>query len=146
MQMMHKSSFNIRTARDFLHEMIIPQHEDFREKHSSSHHALLAIILVYHMYEWVHGAPFSIKHFRSTYKNEDDVEQMFGLAKNIANGTKHFAQRATTQVQTGFSSGFSDGFARPLNVEFDDGRKQSVDVFLRQLVEFWVQQEKDGAL
>ena len=40
---------------------------------------------------------------------------------------------------------FSDGFARPLNVEFDDGRKQSADVFLRQLVEFWVQQEKDGA-
>ena len=52
MQMMHKSSFNIRTARDFLHEMIIPQHEDFREKNSSSRHALLTIILVYHMYEW----------------------------------------------------------------------------------------------
>ena len=73
MQMMHKSSFNIRTARDFLHEMIIPQHEDFREKNSSSRHALLAIILVYHMYEWVHCAPFSIKHFRSTYKNGDRV-------------------------------------------------------------------------
>ena len=146
MQMMHKSSFKIRTARDFLHEMIIPQHEDFRENNSSSRHALLAIILVYHMYEWVHGSKFSIDHFRSTYKNEDGVAEMFELARNIVNGTKHFKQKAKTQAQTGFSSGFSDGFARPLNVEFDDRRKpQSADVFLRRLVEFWVQQEKDGA-
>ena len=145
MQMMHKSSFNIRTARDFLHEMIIPQHEDFREKNSSSRHALLTIILVYHMYEWVHGCKFSIKHFRSTYKNEDGVAEMFELARNIANGTKHFSKKAKTQVQTGFSSGFSDGFACPLNVEFDDGRKQPADVFLRSLVKFWVQQKKGGA-
>ena len=125
--------------------MIIPQHENFRDKNSSSRHALFAIILVYHMYEWVHCAPFSIKHFRSTYKNEDGVAEMFGLAKNIANGTKHFSQKAKTQVQPGFSSGFSDGFTCPLTVEFDDGRKQPADVFLRQLVEFWVQQEKGGA-
>ena len=146
MQIMHKSSFNIRTARDFLDKMIIPQYEDFRKKNSSSRHALLTIILVYHMYEWVHpNIPFSEGHFKSTYENEDGVAEMFELARNIANGTKHFSQKTKTQVQTGFSSGFSDGFARPLNVEFDDGRKQSVDVFLRQLVEFWVQQEKDGA-
>ena len=113
MQMMHKSSFNIRTARDFLHEMIIPQHEDFREKNSSSRHALLTIILIYHMYEWVHGIQFSIKHFRSTYKNEDGGAEIFGLARNIANGTKHFSKRDKTQVQTGFSSGFSDGYAPP---------------------------------
>ena len=145
MQIMHKSSFNIRTAHDFLHEMIIPQHENFREKNSSSRHALLTIILIYHMYEWVHGSKFSINHFRSTYKNEDGVAEMFELARNIANGTKHFLQKVKTHVQPGFSSGFSDGFARPLNVECDDGRKQSADVFLRQLVEFWVQEEKDGA-
>ena len=41
---------------------------------------------------------------------------MFELARNIANGTKHFSKKAKTQVQTGFSSGFSDGFACPLNV------------------------------
>ena len=40
--------------------MIIPQHEDFREKNSSSRHALLTIILIYHMYEW--GARHSILH------------------------------------------------------------------------------------
>ena len=54
---MHGSSFDVRTPHDFLHEMVIPQHEDFERDNSSSRHALLAIILVYHMSEWVHPIP-----------------------------------------------------------------------------------------
>ena len=142
--MPHESSFNIRTPRDFLHEMVIPQHEDFKVDNSSSRHALLTIILVYHMYEWVHRKPFNIRHFRSTYENNDCIAEMLELARKIANGTKHFSQKVKTQVQGGFSSAFSDGFARPLNVEFDDERKESADIFLRRMVEFWIQQEKVG--
>ncbi len=142
---MHESSFTIRTPRDFLHEMVIPQHEDFIGENSSSRHALLTIILVYHMYEWVHGRKFCGNHFRSTYENESGIAEMFGLARKIANGTKHFLPKAKTQVQVGFSSDFSDEFERPLNVEFDDGRKESVDIFLRKMVGFWVLQEKVGA-
>ena len=70
---------------------------------------------------------------------------MFELARNIANGTKHFLPKSKTQIQVGFSSDFSDEFERALNVEFDDGRKESVDIFLRQMVGLWVQQEKVGA-
>lgn len=141
----HDSSFNIRTPHDFMHEMIIPQYKEFRAKNSSSRHALLTIILVYHMYEWMHCKKFCCDHFRKAYENKEEMVELFELARNIANGTKHFKPRAKTRAQVGFSSAFSDGFARPLNVEYDDGRKQSVDVFLRKIVDFWKQQEEIGA-
>ena len=47
------------------------------------------------------------------------------VARSNANGTKHFAPRAKTRTQAGFSSAFSDGFARPLIIERSDGREQS---------------------
>ena len=141
----HDSSFNIRTPHDFLHEMVIPQHKEFIANNSSSRYALITIILVYHMYEWVHGDKFSKEHFRSNYGNKKEMAEMFDLARKIANGTKHFKPKTRTKAQVGFSSAFSDGFARPLNVEYDDGREQSVDLFLRKMVEFWKQQEEVGA-
>ncbi|MYF25442.1 MAG: hypothetical protein F4224_09175 [Nitrospira sp. SB0678_bin_10] len=123
--------------------MVIPQHKDFVANNSSSRHALLTIILVYHMYEWVHGKKFSTEHFNSTYENRGEMAEMFELAGKISNGTKHFRRKVKTQVQHGFSSAFSDAFARPLNVEFN-GKKQSVDSFLRKMVEFWKHQEQVG--
>ena len=143
--MTHDSSFNIRTPHHFLHEMIIPQYEEFRAKNSSSMYALLTIILVYHMYEWVHCKEFNINHFRKKYENKEEMAQLFELVRKIANGTKHFKPRAQTKVQSGFSSGFSNAFARPLIVEFDDGNKQSVDDLLYKMVEFWKHQEQVGA-
>ena len=68
--MVHESSFHIRSPHDFLNEMVIPQHEEFIADNSSSRHALLTIILAYHMYEWVHRRKFSIGHFGATYENE----------------------------------------------------------------------------
>ena len=144
--MTHGASFNILNPRDFLHEMIIPQHEDFIEDNSSSRYALLTIILVYHMYEWVHSTKFTDSHFKSVYPpSEHGMVEKFELARNITNGTKHFSPKANTQVQIGFSSGFSDDFARPLNVEFPYGRQQSADSFLDEMVRFWERQERRGA-
>ena len=61
-----------------LNEMVIPQHKEFIASNSSSRHALLTIILVYHMYEWVHGRTFSIDRFGTTYENEATMGEMFG--------------------------------------------------------------------
>ncbi len=143
--MIHNASFNIRTPRDFLHEMIIPQHEDFVQNNASARRALLTIILLYHMYEWVHRRKFTRDHFETTYPSEYGMADLFDLAEKITNGTKHFRPKAKTQVQVGFSSGFSDEFERPLNVEFPDGRHESADIFLRTIVEFWSRQERLGA-
>ena len=137
----HKSSFNIQTPHDFLHQLIIPQHNEFIQNNSSARHALLTIILVYHMYEWVHPKkPFQPYHFKSHYPSDLDMVGRFELARKISNGTKHFEPRANTHVQGGFSSDFSDEFARPLNVEFPGDREEPVDIFLRELVEFWQRQ------
>lgn len=143
--MTHTSSFDITTARDFFRMVVIPQHEDFLAENSSSRHALLTTIVVYHMYEWVNGRKFTVKHFQSTYPQDLALADVFELAKNITNGTKHFKSIAKTRKQGGFSAGFSDGFARPLIVEFPDGREKSADMFLREMVDFWTRQGKTGA-
>ena len=134
--MTHEASFDIKTAYDFLHEMIIPQYEEFKANHSSSRHALLTIILVTHMREWVNPALSYPK----------DIDEMFNLAKKIANGTKHFAPRAKTRVQPGFSSAFSAAFARPLNIEFPGNGELSADELLDKLVGFWKEQDQLGTL
>lgn len=135
--MAHESSFDIKTAHDFLHKMIIPQHEEFKADDASSRHALLTIILVYHMREWVTPELFYPKY----------IEEMIEVAGKITNGTKHFKPRAKTWVQPGFSSlDFSDDFARVLNVEFSDGRELSVVMLLDKLVDFWKEQDRLGTL
>ena len=143
--MKHKSSFGIRDANDFLNRMILPQYNEFLETNSSSRAALLTFILVYHMYEWVHRCQFNEEHFLEAYPNDGDICDFLDAARRISNGTKHFAQRADTTVQAGFSSGFSDGFARPLNVTLADGSQQSADKVLRKLVQFWERQKQVGA-
>lgn len=143
--MSHQASFGIRNACDFLSELVVPQHDAFVAHNSSSRHALLTVIVAYHMYEWVHGETFTVERFRTHYPNEQGLAETFDLARNITNGTKHFSPKAKTSTQTGFSSGFSDAFARPLNVEHADGTKESADQFLRKMVDFWKRQGASGA-
>ena len=136
--MTHSSSFGITNAHDFFHEIVLPQHEDFLAHCSSPRHALLAIIVAYHMFEWVPPGP-----------SNKALPKVFELAKKITNGTKHFKQKVQTRKQGGFSGGFSpafgDGFARSLRVMLPDGTEQSANVILRQMVDFWTQQEINGA-
>lgn len=149
----HEASFDIRTAPDFLHKLLIPQHKDFTADNASSRHAVLAIILAYHIYEWVHGRSFTREHFRKLYPDKVKMIDLFGLAGAISNGTKHFAPRAKTTAGVGFSSEFSEEFERPLNIEFPQdtvyapysGQRISADSLLKKLVTFWKDQlEKPG--
>ena len=69
----HGSSFDIKTPSDFLRKIVIPQYEDFVAANSSSRHALLAIVVAYHMYDWVHQTHFTVEHFRTTYQSVEEV-------------------------------------------------------------------------
>ena len=102
------------------------------------------------MYEWVHGEKFKVSHFERMYPSNKAFTKIFVLAREITNGTKHFSPNAQTRTQggfgSGFGSGFGKGFARPrLIVTTSDGTEQSADDFLRQIVDFWRQQESAGA-
>ncbi|MXY70835.1 MAG: hypothetical protein F4Y47_20075 [Acidobacteriia bacterium] len=120
--------------------MVVPQYEDFVASNASSRHALLAILLVHHMFEWAHGREFSKESFLEEYPNDSKMADLFDLARNISNGTKHFAPRAVTSAGGGFSSAFSDAFQRPLNIETPPNfnrNRISADILLRELVTFW---------
>lgn len=116
--------------------MILPQYEDFIGHNASTRYALLAFIVVYHMYEWVNPRKkFTKEGFQS---------------RGIVNGTKHFKPTGgqhspKRHMQTGFPSAFSDEFARPLNIEAPDGKSESVDILLRKMVDFWKRQEQLGS-
>jgi len=143
----HGHRFNIQTPRDFLHDLVIPQYEDFTRNNGSVRHALLTIILVSHMYEWVHGKGSTslVERFRSNYPNEDnDMAIFFDVARKIANDAKHFVTNVETIVQPGFSRAFNDAFTRPLNIRVSKDHIVSVDRFLDNLVDFWKRQENLG--
>ena len=143
--MTHFSSFDIKTAGDFFREIVIPQYNDFLSNNASSRHALLATIVSYHLYEWVHQTKFTVKHFNSAYPSQTPMADAFEIARNITNGTKHYKNKSVeTRTQAGFNSAFSAEFARPLIIVGPDGCEKFADIFLRELVDFWVAQKKAG--
>lgn len=144
------SSFDIKTAKDFFRKIVMPEYNDFLENNDSSRHALLATIACYHLYEWVNQKKFTVEHFESVYPDHTEMASNFELARHITNGTKHYKNKsATTRTRVGFSSAFRDssvGFARPLIIKAQDGNEKSADNLLRELVDFWEEQESAGEL
>ena len=142
---MGKNPLNSYSARDMLHSLIIPQYEDFLRKNSSIRYAVLTVLLAYHMYEWVHRVRrFTKEHFDDNYTGEDNMVELFEIAREISNDLKHCKFETNIRTQTGFSSGFSDGFARPIIVKTPQGQEISMDKLLRALVEFWKRREQLG--
>lgn len=134
----HSPEFGINDANGYFIEIVKPQYDDFLENNASRRYAILAILVTYHLFEWVHsGQKFTIEFFERTYPNDIALAKSFELARNIANGTKHFLQKTETRRQSGFSSGFTEGFARPLVVKHPDGEEQSVDKLLHDMMDFW---------
>ena len=146
--MQHVSSFDVKTAKDFFREIVIPQYNDFLANNASSRHALLTTIVCYHFYEWVHQKKFTVDHFESVYPDQAEMANNLELARNITNGTKHFKNKnVTTRTQVGFSSSFVDSsvsFERPLIIKAQDDNEKSADILLRELVEFWMGRESAG--
>ena len=142
--MNHESTFDIKTPNDFFKIVVLPQYEDFISKNSSQRHALLAILVTYHMYEWVNGTKFTVTSFKSKYSNYTGLSDTFEIARKIANGTKHFLPTTQTKTQVGFSSSFSNAFARPLIIKFPNGSEKPVDMFLEDMINFWKKESHEG--
>ncbi|PTP28162.1 hypothetical protein [Vibrio splendidus] len=139
-------TFEVQSSEQFFDVIVKPQYEDFLKNNSSSRHALLTIITVYHLYEWVHGEKFTKESFKEKYPDHEDLASEFDVARHVTNGTKHCLTRGiSTSTQRGFSSAFNNSFARPMSITYENGVSVSVDMFLRPLIDFW-QQQKDKSI
>jgi len=143
--MKHETNFDVMSARDFFDIVVLPQYEDFRKNNSSRRHALLSVVVTYHMFEWANNqTKFTLDCFKSLYADDALLADHFELARGITNGNKHFCSKIKTMSQEGFSSDFNSDFARPLNVIRSDGTKISMDELLEEMVQFWKNQRDSG--
>ena len=143
--MNHRASFGVETAAQFFDVVVKPQCEEFVSNNSSQRHALLAVIVLYHLFEWVHQTKFTSKSFAELHPSMKEISGIFEIARNITNGTKHFKNKVETRAQGGFSSGFSDAFQRPLVVVYEEDRTISADIIIRKLLEFWESHFGEGS-
>ena len=139
---MNKNPLESYSPSDLLCQLIVPQYEDFLKNNASVRHAVLTVILSYHMYEWVHREKFTKEHFENCYADEADVDKMVELfvqARAITNDLKHCNFGSDITLGGGFSAldwSIGGDWARPINVVTPKG-KISMDKLLRELVGFW---------
>jgi len=141
--------FDIKSAQDFLEQIVLPEHNEYRKNIASQRHALLTTIVAYHMYEWANGCKFTADHFRQTYSKHLPLIDNFESARKIANGTKHFISSVQTRSEENSFVEIVQGFAprtwqegcwaHPLYVECA-GKERPVDLILFEIVEFWKEQ------
>jgi len=92
--MVHTSSFDITNADAYFNEMVLPQYENFIKRNSSSRHALLTTILLYHMYEWVHKRKFREQEFKTTYPDHSNSDiDRFAFSLFLDTREKHCCHR-----------------------------------------------------
>jgi hypothetical protein len=149
------ASFEIRTASRFLQKFRQDREDFIKSDFLSERHALNAIITAYHLIDWVWGdfakdrhdlySQWHISSARDRKKQFEDylfaVCPALADARELTNGTKHFADTIETGKHEGaFQRGVfqDDAFdVSYLWIERSDGRRQQVEDFIRELVDFW---------
>jgi hypothetical protein len=135
--------FNIGSPEELYKVVVIPQYTRFREANSNISSALGAIVTAYHLYEWANDQnKFDQSDFLQRFPNETTLSEYFEIARKLTNGVKHKNFKIKTNTQVGFSSAFGLGFARPLNIELEDGSSISVDDLLETIMDFWAKQSE----
>ena len=148
-----RASFDVQTAANFYDMLVKPQYRLFKRSQAKaakpselkSRHAILSIICTYHLYEWVHnGDTFSLSAFNGPQK----VGEMFDIARQLTNGSKHFKSSPLTRVEKSFTSEFSLEFAQEaypaLLVTKNDGTEIQVTEILDTLMSFWEAERAAG--
>jgi hypothetical protein len=100
--------FDIITARDFLSKLEA-EYADFKAQPASARHALNCTITAYHLHEWVWGdwlkgdyatwRRLSVRDIKSFEEWLDRECPGFALARNLANGAKHFNRTVSSETQ-----------------------------------------------
>ena len=151
------ASFDIRSPSDFLQKLRDEQ-ADFIKSHClDARHALNAVMTAYHLHEWVWGG-FAKRDYtlhRSWSLRRAHVDEfkryLFGKcpaleeAEALTNSTKHFrTDRNVVPLPTGKHEGAfqrdafqDDAFDVSYLWVERGGKRQRVEEFIQELVEFW---------
>ncbi len=138
------AQFNVGSASDFFIEVVSPLYSTFVADNANVAKAVSAIVMSYHLFDWVTGRKFEEKHFNDRYPEKPKLAADFEIARLLTNGIKHDLGNIQTRTQSGFRSGFSNEFARPLVIVRPDGSKISVDDLLHSMFYFWQEQHDKG--
>jgi hypothetical protein len=151
------SSFGLNSAADFLQKLRQERADFIQSSCLDPRHALNAVMTAYHLCEWVFpelSGRRDFPHrdlgaFRQALK--EIADSPIADAGRITNGTKHFKQ---DRIRTGEQKGlFQRNMVQPnafdvsyLWLERGDGRRQHVEDFIDELVQFWDRYFKDHGL
>ena len=143
------SSFGLNTAADLLQKLRHERADFIQSNCIDQRHALNAVMTAYHLCEWVFpelsGRPnfphSNLSYFREALKDMA-ADSPIADAGRITNGTKHFKQ---DRIRTGEHIGvFQRNMVQPdvfdvsyLWLEREGGRRQQLEEFVDELVQFW---------
>src|SRR4051794_15879994 len=107
-----QKSFEIRTCRDFLDELLRPAVDDFLQDRHSSRKAIVCVLFGWHLHDWVWAqhkrtlmptlGMTTLEEFETYLVNRwPDLQ----LVREIANGSKHFRGDGSRVQGTALSHG-----------------------------------------
>ena len=111
-----KKSFEIRTARDFLDELLRPAHADFMKDPLSSRKAIGCAIFAWHLRDWVWAQYKTELHTELGLRKRADLDHLlfaacpeFEIIQELANGSKHFKGEGSAVAGTELAHGYASG-------------------------------------
>lgn len=143
-------SFEIRTAQEYLTQLVHESHNEFEQAHTSARAAITCALFTWHLHDWVWAqykdsmsARFGFRDIAQFVSYLFEHCSSFTVIRGIANGSKHFdsdqEEIKSTKLQQGFAQGLAGlGTVSHLTVDVDG----SMVVFigeLRKCVQFWDQ-------
>lgn len=142
-------SFEIRTAREYLDELLRPAHADFMQDALSSRKAIACVIFAWHLHDWVWAQHKKMLKTKLDLKNKDPdyVNFLFKecpelkVLQELATGSKHFHSDYSDVDGTELTHGFVGSLYPPftqsrLTVKTGE-TLHFTDCLLDKVVDFW---------
>ncbi len=150
-----RQSFEIRTARQFLENLIEPDYAEFLQEPLSSRLAIHCALECWHLIDWVwadvlKGNTVLCSAIDSSIRDLDSFRDYavttcpeLGIVRDIATGSKHFAAQSSTVKDSSQAGAFQAGAFQPdafdiarLEVELASSTRHFADC-LEAAVTFW---------
>ena len=144
-----KYTFRIKSARQYFEQVALPCLRDFEVNHTSDRHALIAVVMLWHVKDWVWAQDNIMIEKDLCLTDRDDFDSFlflknsgFRIIQNVATGTKHLkcdkGEITNLKITDGFLNGglLGLGTSSHFTVEYEGETKVFLSV-LREAEKFW---------